>query len=480
MIQCYMLFRRYRVRVLLFGTGDYYERYKKWFEQIEVVALIDNSCEKQNTEIDGMRVISPEEGVKLSVDAIVILSFYVKEMKQQLLELGVKREKIYHFYDLHFLIGDKVIKKQIEFYNLPTSEKKIQAKEKRKILLLSQDLTFGGPAIALFHMAKIFKKNDYEVVYGSMIDGPLRQKLLGDGIPVVVDVNLQLMTMREVEWAQDFSLIVCNTINFYVFLSERNIEIPIIWWLHDSAFFYGGVNRKVLQEIDLNNLKIVSVGPVPKAAMNQMMPEMQIDDLLYGVEDAELSVVSKQEASTVSFVTIGYIEKRKGQDILVEAIRCLPVSVREKAHFLFVGQKTSLLARKMEKETLAIAEIEFIGTVDREQISNILDEADVLICSSREDPMPTVVAEAMMHRTACIVSDATGIAKYIKNEENGLIFENENVVMLRQQILWCIENKTRLRTMGEDARKVYEEQFSIKSFERNVLKIMKEVLLEEE
>ena len=66
-------------------------------------------------------------------------------------------------------------------------------------------------------MAKILKRNDYEVVYGSMIDGPLRQKLLGDEIPVVVDVNLQLMTMREVEWAQDFSLIVCNTLRFRLF-----------------------------------------------------------------------------------------------------------------------------------------------------------------------------------------------------------------------------------------------------------------------
>ena len=89
------------MKVLLFVTGDYYERYKKWFAEEEVLALLDNSPSKQNMIIDGRKVLSPEEGIKLSYDAIIILSFYVKTMREQLISLGVPREKIYHFYDLH-------------------------------------------------------------------------------------------------------------------------------------------------------------------------------------------------------------------------------------------------------------------------------------------------------------------------------------------------------------------------------------------
>lgn len=120
---------------------------------------------------------------------------------------------------------------------------------------MSQELTLGGPAIALFHVAEILIKNGYEVIFASMLDGPLKALLLDANIPVVVDVNLQIEKMTDVEWLDSFSLVVCNTMNYYVFLSERKKDIPCIWWLHDSAFFYDGIDKTVLRNIDRNNLK---------------------------------------------------------------------------------------------------------------------------------------------------------------------------------------------------------------------------------
>ena len=38
---------RTHMKILLFGTGDYYNRCKKWFENQEVLALLDNSEQKQ-------------------------------------------------------------------------------------------------------------------------------------------------------------------------------------------------------------------------------------------------------------------------------------------------------------------------------------------------------------------------------------------------------------------------------------------------
>ena len=92
------------MRFLLFGTGDYYNRFKKWFAQHEVLALLDNSVQKQYTEIDGLSVLPPKEGIDLPYDSIVILSFYVESMKKQLLSLGVEEDRIYHFYDLRELL----------------------------------------------------------------------------------------------------------------------------------------------------------------------------------------------------------------------------------------------------------------------------------------------------------------------------------------------------------------------------------------
>lgn len=208
---------------LLFGTGDYYHRYRKWFEKEKVAALLDNAPEKQDTCIDGIRVVSPDEGVRMHYDVIVILSFYYTTMKQQLLELGVEEKNIYHFYDLHRLM-------RIQPYDPPAYADHAEG----KILLLSQDLTLGGPAIALLQAAKTLKKHGWSVLYASMLEGPLRRQIEEEKIPVAVDENLQIGTMQDCRWTQRFSLVICNTINFHVFLSRRDTDTPVIWWLHDA------------------------------------------------------------------------------------------------------------------------------------------------------------------------------------------------------------------------------------------------------
>ena len=64
------------MKCLIFGTGEYYNRYKKWLAKEEVVALLDNSFAKQNTFIDGIEVLSPADGVKFTFDAVVITVSY--------------------------------------------------------------------------------------------------------------------------------------------------------------------------------------------------------------------------------------------------------------------------------------------------------------------------------------------------------------------------------------------------------------------
>lgn len=460
------------MKYIIFGTGDYYERYKKWFRREEIVALIDNSPKKVNTTIDGVTVLYPEQGMELSYDAIVILSFYVKSMRKQLLELGVPDGKIYHFYDLHRLVKRKDFAYPVEYYG--DAKKLLEARDgKRKpIVLLSQDLTLGGPAIALFHVAVVLKKRGYQVVYASMLDGPLREKLQDKDIAVVVDVNLQLATMREIQWLENASLLFCSTINYYVFLSELNRNIPIIWWLHDSEFFYDGVDKSVLRSIDFDRVRVVSVGKVPRNAICRIVPELQVGQLLYGVEDVVALHETMPIGEKVIFTTIGYIEERKGQDILIDAIKNLRKSIKEQCEFWFVGQDTSLLAQNIKQDAENVPEVIFKGTVDREKINRILSETDVLICPSREDPMPTVAAEAMRQSTMCLVSDATGTSEYIHHKENGMVFESENVSQLALDIAWCVENKHTLREMGKKARTIYENVFSVEVFERKLMEVI--------
>ena len=402
------------MRFLVFGTGEYYQRYKKWIAKEEVVALLDNSPGKQHTIVDGKEVLSPQEGVRREFDAVIVMSFYIKAMKEQLRSLGVAEEKIYHFYDLRRLIDLDKSRQSVQLYGI--SEQELENRAERSIVLLSTDLALGGTAIALFQLTKALKKTGHQIVFASMMDGPLRGQLEEMGIPVVIDPNLQLATMRETEWLSGFRFIVCNAVNYYIFLSERDLRIPMVWWLHDSSFFYDGVDKEILRKISGENLTVLSVGPIPEKAIHAIAPELPVGQLLYGVEDSvesgdylqKLKAEKKDAQGNIYFVTIGHIEERKGQDILLQAVSLLKKEERRKAVFYLVGQNTSLLAERVKAEAVRIPEIVITDPVDRDGIETVLDRADVMICPSREDPMPTVAAEAMMHSVPCILSDATG------------------------------------------------------------------------
>ena len=174
-------------------------------------------------------------------------------------------------------------------------------------------------------------------------------------------------------------------------------------------------------------------------------------------------------ANKMKFITIGYIEWRKGQGLLVDAIEGLPEDIVCNAEFILVGQNTSLMAQQLENRISSMHNVNMIGTIPREEIHKLLDDADVLICPSREDPMPTVCAEAMMHKVPCLVSDATGTAAYIKDGIDGMVFESESVEVLRDKILWCIEHPDELMAMGSKAYALYKEVFAEEVFEGRLL-----------
>lgn len=513
------------MKFLLFGTGDYYNRYRIWFDSKDIAALIDNAEEKQGQYVDGIRVIPPEDVSRYEYDAVVILSFYVKAMKAQLIDLGVEEKKIYHFFDLHDLIYHPGIRRRVCCYGLQDciesvydyrSESKQSGSEQsgichrledsflsekhcgssKKILLLSNDLTLGGPAIALYHAAQILIKRGYRVVYGSMLDGPLREILTKEGIPVIVDENLMIQTMDEAQWVRKYSFIICNTMNFHVFLSGRDKRIPVAWWLHDALFFYDGIRREALDKLTQDNMAVWSVGPIPERAVKAFRPDFYVEDLIYGVTDqAEeenrgkvtgnamvKNVEEKKERVEtgrrdeqkiiIRFITIGYIEHRKGQDILLEAIKGLEQNIRQKAEFLFVGQNTSLLAKDLIAAAGEIPEIRFTGPVNRSKIDSLLGRADMLVCPSREDPMPTVAAEAMMHKVPCLVSDTTGTVKYIRDGIDGLIFQSENAEQLKETLERCIRGEFDLDQMGRNARNAYEKYFSMEAFENRLMDLI--------
>ena len=120
-------------------------------------------------------------------------------------------------------------------------------REKGKILLLANDLKISGASLVFAYAASILHKY-FSVVVGTTEDGEVRELLEQRDIPIVVDANISVSTMAKSGWMKGFSLVFCNTLNYFHFLSERFDDVPAIWWLHEPDFFYGNVTADRLKK----------------------------------------------------------------------------------------------------------------------------------------------------------------------------------------------------------------------------------------
>ncbi len=80
-----------RQKVILFGTGAYFDAYMKTYAKKHMPAYaIDNAREKWNTEKDGIKIFSPDRLLQEKADnvLVIICSKNYQEMRDQLLQLG--------------------------------------------------------------------------------------------------------------------------------------------------------------------------------------------------------------------------------------------------------------------------------------------------------------------------------------------------------------------------------------------------------
>ena len=115
-----------------------------------------------------------------------------------------------------------------------------------------------------------------------------------------------------------------------------------------------------------------------------------------------------------------------------------------------------------------------LGLLTREEIYGIFPHIDVVVCASREDSLPIVMTEGMMFGKVCITTDATGTADFIRDGENGFVVPAGDDQALKEKMEWILYHRDRLADIGRNARKTYEQYFSMDVFGANLEKALLE------
>ena len=140
------------MRVLVFGTGKLYLKNREKFSEMEIVAFLDNDLKKQGTLLDGKMIDVPDHIAKYEYDFIVIVSVHYKEMREQLVKLGIERRVIIDAENK----GDWENLRKVKRYEWEENDV-----ADRKVLLITHDFSLTGAPMVLYYAPKILKKSGY-------------------------------------------------------------------------------------------------------------------------------------------------------------------------------------------------------------------------------------------------------------------------------------------------------------------------------
>lgn len=452
------------MRAILFGLGNYYGRFRKYFSDNDIVALCDNNIERQGEIIDGKRVISPEDISAYEYDKIYILSSYIKEITSQLKRLGVSSKKIFPYYDVEINDDSHNVQKGL----LPRRE------ELPDILIIASDMNNSGATVALLEVVRQMNVlGKYNTVVSTPIDGELSEEYRKTCCDFIIEPKLLAGTLNDIRWTKKYCLIFVNTVHMYYLFRDRQLDSQILWWLHEPSLFYSSVDSTVLGQINYSNLHIYAVSKVAERAFVETGCKEKCDILVCGKKDSPRMHELKLPCSKMTFVTVGGVMKLKGQDVLISAVKKL----REHGYSNFtvniIGYDTGYYAEKLKKfckeYNLPVA---FCGGMKNDDVLDCIESSNVLVCSSREETLSIASIEAMMKGVPCIVSDQAGIAEYVRNKDNSFVFESENSDDLFQKMKWFLDNPDMIEKMGERARKLYEQVFSTDKLRERIKKII--------
>jgi glycosyltransferase involved in cell wall biosynthesis len=162
----------------------------------------------------------------------------------------------------------------------------------------------------------------------------------------------------------------------------------------------------------------------------------------------------------VRFGCVARLSQEKGVDVLIQAAGTLPEIDVE---IVGIGPDEGYLRKMIDAvhEREHAAEPRIVLRPRVENLGNFYASLDVLVLPSRDhDPFGLVAAEAMSMGIPVIVTDACGIADYVRDGEEALVAKADSAASLTEAMQKMLNPERRAR-IGENGKRAAHDQFGL-------------------
>jgi glycosyltransferase involved in cell wall biosynthesis len=156
-----------------------------------------------------------------------------------------------------------------------------------------------------------------------------------------------------------------------------------------------------------------------------------------GIDTSKASeAVGKREpSSTLRVGFMGTLAPHKGCDVLIRAFRRLPDDLDARLGIHGNLERFKPFVKHLRQLAGNDGRIDFAGPYRREKVGEVLSGLDVVVVPSRwYENAPLVICEAFAAGVPVIATNLGTMPELVKHEENGLLFELDDVEGLERQL----------------------------------------------
>ena len=252
---------------------------------------------------------------------------------------------------------------------------------------------------------------------------------------------------------------------YYVRFLKRHGK-KVLLHIHGGEYlkFYNGLTekkRRIVDDIWKKSDLIIVLSEEWKSQFDKIFDSEKIVVLNNGIDvEAYSAAITSSEDHKDTFLMLGRLEREKGVYDLVEAMD-IAVKSNPKIKLFIAGDGEKEKVQNLIKEKGLSDNIKLVGWLNFEEKLELMKNISTVILPSHGEGLPMSILEGMAAGKA-IISTAVGAIPEVVSEENGILFQPEDVEALAQSILKCSLNPGLLLRMSENNMQKMKEQYDMK------------------
>ena len=211
--------------------------------------------------------------------------------------------------------------------------------------------------------------------------------------------------------------------------------------------------------------------------------DLRVEQIPYGLDTEAFRPIGRtaarrvlrldEDEKVVLFCALTLNARRKGADLLLQALQALKGADVGRLRLLAVGQEGADLARRSPFP------VHDLGEVDNDLLmATAYCASDVFVLPTRADNLPLVLQESMACGTPCVSFRVGGVPEAVRPGETGWLAEPEDADDLARCLARALKDDAARDAMAANCRRVAEAEYGLALMTQRYMRLYEELIEE--